>query len=239
MSNLTQQAGRKKIVHHLDTPFSAVSWPEISLEDQDTILELLCDLLSPLGHHRQAHAKRSKGKRAARRQNEANKTGLAAHEVPVPPQPQIATGIDIGFNSITRNLQSSAVDGNQKSDDAPSRYYSMIFVARGNQSATFNCHFPQMVAAASKDLPTERKICLVGISKPCSERLSTCLGLPRVSAVAILKDAADAGALHDFVKKVVSPVDATWLETSRQPPYLTTNIKSIETTIGNKRTRIG
>ncbi|ODA81583.1 hypothetical protein RJ55_00083 [Drechmeria coniospora] len=45
MSKPSQLAGRKRLVHHLDTPFSAVSWPEISSNDQDVILELLCDLL--------------------------------------------------------------------------------------------------------------------------------------------------------------------------------------------------
>ena len=181
--------------------------------------------------------KKSKGKRAARRNNKANESGVDATEVLAPPIPQIATSIDVGFNSITRNLQSSAAGGNQEVEGARNQQYSMIFVARGNQSSAFNCHFPQMVAAAAKELPLERKMRLVGISKPCSERLGTCLGLPRVSSVAVMRDAPGAGALLDFVQKTVAPVDAAWLDPTQRTPYLTTKISSIETIIGKKRTR--
>lgn len=96
-----------------------------------------------------------------------------------------------------------------------------------------------MVAVASKDLSPESKIRLVGISKPCSERLSLCLGVPRVSSVAILKDAPGSGALQNLVQKVVSPVDAAWLDPTNELRYLTTNINAIETTVGPKKTKTG
>ncbi|KAK3357399.1 hypothetical protein B0T25DRAFT_566688 [Lasiosphaeria hispida] len=38
---------RKRIVHVLDTPYTAVGWPKVSQEDQDVILELLCHTDSP------------------------------------------------------------------------------------------------------------------------------------------------------------------------------------------------
>lgn len=96
-----------------------------------------------------------------------------------------------------------------------------------------------MVAVASKDLPPGNKIRLVGISKPCSERLSLCLGVPRVSSVAILKDAPGSGALQDLVQKVVSPVGAAWLDPTHEPRYLATNINAIETTAGPKKVKMG
>lgn len=114
----------------------------------------------------------------------------------------------------------------------------MIFVARGDQSSAFNCHFPQMVGVASKDLPIERKIRLVGISKPCSERLSACLGLPRVSSIAVSGDAPGAGALEEFVRKVVSPVTVHWLGTLGEAEYLPTKINPIETLVGQKKVRV-
>ncbi|KAF4978373.1 hypothetical protein FZEAL_5232 [Fusarium zealandicum] len=219
MSTPTSQPARKRIVHQLDTPFSAVSWPAISSEDQDTILELLCNLLSPLGQHRQTHTKRSKGKRAAKREKDAKKTVQNAEEPLVPPVPEIETSIDVGLNCITRNLQTLSQGNAESMTDEPQRQYAM------------------MVAASSKHLPPEDKIRLVGFSKPCSERLSVCLGVPRVSSIAIIKDAPGAGALLELVTKIVAPVEAAWLDGSRDSQYLATKINAIETTAGPKRPR--
>ncbi|KAK7424989.1 RNase P and RNase MRP subunit [Neonectria magnoliae] len=225
----TSPPSRKRTVHQLDTPFSTVSWPSVSPEDQDTILELLCELLSPLGQHRQTYTKRSKGKRAAKREKAAKMSQDPNKEPPVPPMPEINAKIDVGLNSITKNL--GPLGGNSD------RQYSMVFVARGNQASSFNCHFPQMVGATSKRLDAEKKIRLVGFSKPCADRLSTCLGLPRVSSVAITSDAPGADALQEFVQKTVAPVDAAWLDETQDPNYLATIITASETTIGPKRLR--
>ncbi|KAI5459967.1 hypothetical protein BGZ63DRAFT_262150 [Mariannaea sp. PMI_226] len=226
----TSQPSRKKVVYQLDTPFSNISWPEISLEDQDTILELLCQLLTPVGQHRQGYTKKSKGKRAAKRKKAAMKAQDVTPEEPsVPPMPEICTKIDIGLNSISRNLSSFEND--------PSQQYSMVFVARGNQSSSFNCQFPLMVGSASKNLSSEEKIRLVGFSKPCSERLSECLGVPRVSSVAIMNHALGAHALQELVRRSVAPVDEMWLDSSRDRNCLATKITAIETTVGVKRQR--
>ncbi|KAJ4162525.1 RNase P and RNase MRP subunit [Fusarium falciforme] len=238
MTTPTSQPARKRVVHQLDTPFSTVSWPAVSPEDQDTILELLCDLLSPLGQYRQTHVKRSKGKRTARKEKDDKKAGGTTEELPVPPIPEIDASIDVGLNSITRNLQALSQSDAEAAQDKPERQYLMIFVARGNQASTFNCHFPQMVAAASKSLPSTDKIRLVGFSNPCSERLSACLGVPRVSSIAIAKNAPGAGALQEFVLKSVPPAEAAWLDASRDAQHLTTKINAIETTVGPKRPRM-
>ncbi|KIL84781.1 hypothetical protein FAVG1_12009 [Fusarium avenaceum] len=238
MSTSNAQAARKRVVHQLDTPFSTVSWPSISTEDQDTILELLCDLLSPIGQNRQMYAKRSKGKRAAQKGKDAKRTGDGSEQPPVPPTPEIEANIDIGLNSITRNLQLYSRKVTEATEDESQRRYSMVFVTRGNQASTFNCHFPQMIGAASEQLSVTEKICLVGFSKPCSERLSTCLGVPRVSSIAILKDAPGAGALQEFVMKAVAPVEASWLNASVDTKYLGPKINAIQTTVGPKRVRV-
>ncbi|CEI68685.1 hypothetical protein FVEN_g7947 [Fusarium venenatum] len=238
MSVPASQAARKKVVHQLDTPFSTVSWPDISAEDQDTILELLCDLLSPIGQYRQTHIKRSKGKRAAQKEKGARKIGDGPEQPPAPPIPELEANIDVGFNSITRNLQSWSSKDTESTEDEPKRQYSMVFVARGNQASTFNCHFPQMVGIASKQLPEDDKIRLVGFSKPCSERLSNCLGVPRVSSIAIFKDSPGVGGLQEFVMKAVAPVEASWLNASSSTQYVAPKINAIETTIGPKRARV-
>ena len=183
--------------------------------------------------------KPSKGKKAAKRERRAAASDRVAEDtrqITPPPPPDIAHHVDVGFNSITRNLEtqhSSGRDGTNGDD----RQYTMIFVARGDQSSTFNCHFPKMVAAASQDLPRNVKIRLVGFSKPCSEKLSRCLGIARVSSIAITRAAPGAGVLLELVRSHVEPVDVSWLETDRNPQYLTTSINAIETTVGPKRIR--
>ncbi|KAL6860931.1 hypothetical protein J3F83DRAFT_748024 [Trichoderma novae-zelandiae] len=231
-------SAKKRLVHHLDTPFSTSPWPVIPMDDQDSILELLCHLLSPIGQHRRLHIKPSKGKRAAKRER---KTKMKLDEpsdsikMEAPPVPELSASVDVGFNSITKHLGSLT----QPSDGpAQSRKgYSVIFVARGSQSPAFNHHFPQMVAAASRNLPDKEKIRLVGFSKPCSERLGSVLGLPRVSSVALSPHAPGADALFTLVQKTVTPVESPWLDEAAGTTYRTTRIGSVETTIGTKRVK--
>ncbi|KAL2124293.1 hypothetical protein VTJ04DRAFT_658 [Mycothermus thermophilus] len=101
---------RKRIVHTLDTPYTAVEWPEISQEDQDAILELLCQLLSPIGSHRRSFITPSKGKRKRSKQVDARKPEDSAKptEPPSPPAPEISAYIDVGLAQITRQLQAQA-----------------------------------------------------------------------------------------------------------------------------------
>ncbi|KFA63509.1 hypothetical protein S40285_00337 [Stachybotrys chlorohalonatus IBT 40285] len=231
------QSGRQKVVHQLESPLSAVSWPEITIDDQDTILELLCDLLSPLGQYRRTHIQPSKGKRALRRKRKvadgAGQASTGATNRATPPNPpEMAAKVDVGFNKITRVLQEASSTGREAQ-----RAYSMVFVARGNQSPAFNCHFPVMVGAASKSLPPDRQTRLVGFSKPCSERLSSCLGIARVSAVAIVSDEPVAAALWSFVQKAAAPVQMPWPAEAQEAAYKATQIKSFQTPVGTKRAR--
>ncbi|PNY24687.1 Uncharacterized protein TCAP_05374 [Tolypocladium capitatum] len=240
MSTQAHRPGRKKLVHHLDTPFSTVSWPDIAPDDQDAILELLCNLLGPIGQHRRAHIGPSKGKRAAKQRPRPEDGERPPHNAPAPPKPDICAKVDVGFNSITKNLEghSRAVPkSNAEPAHTPGQPYSMVFVARGNQSSSFNCHFPKLICAASKNTQQDEKTRLVGFSKPCSDRLSSSLGIARVSSVAVQRDAPGADALWAFVQKAVPPVDISWLEAVGDVRYRATKIASTETTVGNKKAR--
>ncbi|KAJ6444693.1 ribonuclease P/MRP protein subunit POP3 [Purpureocillium lavendulum] len=239
----TPLTGRKRIVHHLDTPFSTVAWPEISFDDQDAILEMLCNLLNPIGQHKRHHVKPSKGKRAGgknagAKQEKPSKAETGA--LAAPPRPELSAHIDVGFNSITRKLEETARARKSTGTDAVNgakEPYSMVFVARGNQSPAFNCHFPKMVGAASRGPASAERTRLIGFSKPCSERLSSVLGVARVSSVAVARDAPGAEALWAFVRKIVSPVDISWLDGSTVGAYQPTRIASVETTVGGKKAK--
>ncbi|KAK0630800.1 hypothetical protein B0T17DRAFT_529343 [Bombardia bombarda] len=257
---------RKKIVHRLDTPYSTVEWPQISQENQDVILELLCRLLAPLGSYRKLNTKPSKGKRKRARKEpstDGSTTTTAESSAPPPPAPELAAYIDVGLANISRNLQGmTAQEGKttstakpeddndtsaqheqqpattKKKDSKPP--CSIVFVARSGQSSAFNCHFPQMVAAAAskRSDPSETEaIRLVGFSKSCEERLAAALGIPRVSSIALREGAPQAKGLVDFVRENVRPVEVAWIQEARSGEYLKTNIEAVSTLVGSKRSK--
>lgn len=95
-----------------------------------------------------------------------------------------------------------------------------------------------MVAAASRQL--EEPIRLVGFSKSCEEKLSACLGIPRVSSVALRAgESSQLKALVDFVRKQVAPVEAAWMEDGGKGDFRETKINSIQAPIGTKRQKKG
>lgn len=93
-----------------------------------------------------------------------------------------------------------------------------------------------MVAVASKSQKLEEVPRLVGLSKSCEDKLGACLGIPRVSSLALrLDNTAQSKALIDFVRKRVPPVEAPWLDETVGVKFHDTKINSIQAPIGNKR----
>ncbi|KLU83982.1 hypothetical protein MAPG_03031 [Magnaporthiopsis poae ATCC 64411] len=235
---------RKRLVHQIDTPYTAVEWPHIQQDDQDSILELLCTLLSPLGEYRRKYTSQSKGKRSKAKKKEQLQVGEApAAEAVKPPPPELGKYVDVGLASITRGLQQPGATGNAGrpktrsgngtagGDAADNIPYTVVFVARSGQSSAFHCHFPQMVAVASASSPVR----LVGFSKACEDRLSECLGIPRASSIALRAGAPQSQALLDFVRQKVALVEVPWLEEVAAAGYRETKINTIEAPVGRKK----
>lgn len=146
--------------------------------------------------------------------------------------------MDVGLTNITRNLASSSAQaqagaaGDGDRDQFPP--YSVVFVARSGPPSAFFSHFPQMVATASRQL--DEPIRLVGFSKSCEEKLSACLGIPRVSSIALRAgESVQLKALVDFVRKQVAPVEARWMLDDGKTEFRETKVNSIQTPIGTKR----
>ncbi|KAK2624651.1 hypothetical protein QTJ16_005844 [Diplocarpon rosae] len=130
--NTASAADRKpRTIYQLDSPFTNISWPEILDKHQDTILNLLCSILAPIGQHRRNHVTTSRGKRSQKRKRAEEKQNIGNLETPKAPlQPEISRFVVIGLNSITRDLESlsqkfksqtehSKEDASSKADSTP------------------------------------------------------------------------------------------------------------------------
>jgi ribonuclease P/MRP protein subunit POP3 len=110
--------------------------------------------------------------------------------------------------------------------------YFLVFVARSGQASTFNCHLPQMVASASAEETAYPPTRLVGYSKPCEDRLSEALGIPRASSVAVRNGAPNSAALVEFVRNHIPPVEIKWIDEAKDPNYKPLKLNAVETPIG-------
>ncbi|KAK9775075.1 hypothetical protein SCAR479_08349 [Seiridium cardinale] len=233
---------KKKFMFQLDTPYSATT-----LEDQDTILELLCTLLSPIGHHRLRYIKPSKGKREKKRKRKEAANGDV--QTVTPPAPEIGTFVDVGLSAVTRFLQSESAETGKEAKDksqdlncqessqgtASSAPYSAVFIARSGQPSILNSHLPQLIAVASRKNPSSEPIRLVGFSKACQDRLSEALGIPRVSVIGLRHNAPNSKVLVDYTRQHVPVIDIAWFKESQDPQFKDTKINTIETVIGKRQ----
>ncbi|TVY33014.1 hypothetical protein LSUB1_G007330 [Lachnellula subtilissima] len=247
---------KTKTVFQLDSPFTQIQWPEINPEQQDTILELLCSILSPIGQHRLKYAEPSKGKRDKKRKRKEAKLAEVPLDTSTPPVPDISSFVVVGLNSIVRHLESSSKASkpeqardyvievtkadelteakipettNSDAKPQPSTHLSAIFVPGSSQPSILNAHLPQLIATASKenqDLPATR---LVQLPKDCDARLCEALGLSRVSFIGLLEGAPHSKALVELVRKSVLEIEVPWIQEAKKGKYLPVNINATET----------
>lgn len=181
--------------------------------------------LSPLGNFRKQHTQTSKGKRIKNRKRHV--TGSTEPGSITPSAPAIRQYVDIGLTTVTRGLQETSTIGHDTTKAF--RPYSVIFVARSGQPGGINSHLPQMVAASSGLCPSQPPIRIVGLSRSCEQRLTSALGIPRVSCIGVMGDAPNSKALIEFIHKRVPVIDVAWLREAVSGGYRDTKIKTIET----------
>ncbi|TGO84801.1 hypothetical protein BPOR_0464g00060 [Botrytis porri] len=242
---------KTKTIYELDTPFTLAIWPQVSSKDQETIVELLCSLLSPIGAYRSNHITPSKGKRSKKRKRRDLKSENEGSSE-IPSSPEISSYIITGLNSIHRMLEESSKRGfetketlptepetrpqskelNSSPQSPPQTHFSAIFVARSNQHPILNSHLPQLLNTVSKAYPTKPPTRLVQLPKGSETRIAAALGIPRVSFLGILDDAPNSKALIDSIRNCVGEIEIPWLNEAKKAEFLETKINSIQTTIG-------
>ncbi|TAQ90894.1 hypothetical protein B7494_g772 [Chlorociboria aeruginascens] len=236
---------KPKTVFQLETPFTAIQWPEITPEHQDTMLELLCNLVSPIGQHRSHHIQPSSGNRNKKRKRRKAKLIGVIEDKPKAPLPEISSFIVVGLNNITRALECSSqrnqgrlysaqpgVAPGGADSDADSHIQSQfvaIFVLR-SQPSILHAHIPQIIATASS-APR-----LVQFAKGSDSRLCAALGLQRVSFIGLLEGAPHSESLVNLVREVVPEIKAAWLNNAKNAAYLPVKINAIDTFTGPEDT---
>ncbi|KAF1997105.1 hypothetical protein P154DRAFT_565595 [Amniculicola lignicola CBS 123094] len=234
--------GKKaKPVFKTEVPFTETQWPQTSPKDQVVILDLLCNLLEPLGHHRKTHIPPSKGKKRKRKTTLSTEDNQAIDEdTPSPPPPELSSHILIGLNSVTRHLSSLATintrnhhsttptTSNPKAlsesestapPTSPHRPLSVLILPHPHPPSSLpHAHIPTLLALSTAPLgspspsPTPQPTRLVLLPSTCESRLSTALHIPRVGAIGILAGAPGADALVDYVREHVGLVGCGWVE---------------------------
>ncbi|KAM3073710.1 RNase P and RNase MRP subunit [Clarireedia jacksonii] len=257
---------KTKTVFQLDTPFTAVQWPQISIKNQDTIVELLCSILTPIGKHRSNYVVPSKGNRSRKRKRQESKLDEKSSDIP--PPPEISNFVLTGLNSINRSLEEASKnapshteallddtsrqlqgqediqmfldDGEMPQSETrtyPARHVAAIFVTRSNLPSILYAHLPQLIATASKVHPDKPATKLVQLPKGAESRLTGALALQRVSFIGVLEGAPYCKALLELVRECVSDIEIPWLDEVRKAEYLEVKINSIETSVGMMKSK--
>ncbi|CAG8578476.1 8694_t:CDS:2 [Racocetra fulgida] len=187
--------------------------PEVSLEDQQLILEELCEL------------NRRKGVTID------DETATSSKSISLPPPPPILSRIVIGINDVTRHLEQSInpnikrkyVQGfsdplistnpnNQLTNPSPIVIQNehltslrMIFVCKADILPPHLCaHLPIMSSIA-------RDVLLVPLPSGAEELISNKLGIKRTSCIGVKIKTPEFDVIYKLAKDKVGPVNAPWL----------------------------
>ncbi|KAL7275753.1 RNase P and RNase MRP subunit [Rhizina undulata] len=252
------QEKRRKLVFSLDSPYSTVEWPPISRNDQETILELLCSLISPIGQHRTLLTP-SKGKRSRKRKRAAAEVEKII-EGDLPSAPEIASYVTLGLNATTARLEALAslsapntlatFEQTSNTTSLP-KWASVrtgtsngplraVFVCRSDsQPSQLHAHIPLLCGIASRSTgkgdgeeaqQTKKPVRLIQLPKGSDARLSAALGISRTGFLGLMDEAPGSRALLDFIEKSVGEITIPWLSQTEGASYHPTIIKTLKST---------
>lgn len=158
----------------------------------------------------------------------------AALSVPsLPPMPEVAQYITVGFNSTVRSLQdvarptskpTPAVSQEGQSDQT--KNMAAVFVCTSTLPEMLTISIPTTVAAASARHSSFPPIRLVSLPEEAEKRLAEALFQPRVGLVGLRQDTPGGRALIEMTMNKISPVDMPWLRPDVVVKYKPVSIKT-------------
>lgn len=155
----------------------------------------------------------------------------AALSVPfMPPIPEVAQYITVGFNSTIRSLQDVAQPTSkptsQEGQSDQTKNMAAVFVCTSTLPEMLTISIPTTVAAASARHSSCPPIRLVSLPKEAEKRLAEALFQPRVGLVGLRQDTPGGRALIEMTMNKISPVDMPWLRPDVRVKYQPVSIKT-------------
>lgn len=225
------QVCKDKIHTSLNTSYPRLKWPQIGYQEREVILNLLCDLLTPIGRHRSDNVTPSRGKRAMKRKRKQDKLRQPATQsvdaiAPEQQVPEILPYVTIGFNSTTRLLEAlTKARGGDKS--IPRSHCDAVFAPFEGKSDILYAHFPSLCRSTSKATIEGIETRLVPLPAGAEERLAIALGLPRVGPIGLKNGAPKSAPLMEYVRHYVPRVAKTDSDGPQEWRYLPTQVKML------------
>ncbi|KAJ4355806.1 RNase P and RNase MRP subunit [Didymosphaeria variabile] len=216
-------------------PYTETEWPALTSVQRRNIMDLLCSLLQPLGDHRRAHIRPSKG---TKRKREARKDAQSEQPANPPPPhpPEIQTHILIGLNSVIRHLESLAAQNApptapshgeetlsprvKASDAGAPRPLALVLIPHNHPPASLpHANIPTLVHLSTMDSPPEKATRLLAVPPGCEPVIAEALHIPHVGALGILEGAPGADALVAYVRENVDVTRCRWIDEAMGPEW--------------------
>ncbi|KIW02064.1 uncharacterized protein PV09_06561 [Verruconis gallopava] len=216
MASAAKMRSVKNAPLQLSSSSAETKWPVISPSTQGTILQLLLDLVRPIGQYRQDHVTRSKGKRSRKRKRDAERGDDPSTDIEEasgkPPRPPIEKYVTIGHSSTTRHLEERLrrLESNGSRFDGCQHNLAAVFLAQPVDYLPYR-HLPAMTATIAEHDDATAPILLIPLPAGAESKLSGALGIRRVGLVGVFSDAPSGTALLEYVRENVQPVKVSWV----------------------------
>lgn len=209
MSVLGEEKRKAVLKQVLEDPYLKVAWPEVAENKTESIFSLLQSALAPVKPYRES-------------QRQAKQTGAK-----LPPTPGAVEQSSLGFNPVTKALQSQA-KLNLLANEPLGDPITMVFICKDDiQPEILTKHFPSLCASASATCSTSEKAAVKLVALPVGSmaKLSEITGLRDLGCVA-LKAHKDFDTLSKVVKASTGDVALPWKSDS---PFTPLEVKSLTT----------
>ncbi|GBB95066.1 hypothetical protein RclHR1_02470010 [Rhizophagus clarus] len=223
----TQEQKRKTVFKAvLDSPFN-INWPEVSIKDQNEILDALCETLLIMKKPSKKRNKKIKVLEVESNDDEFNKNDTSSNKLE--DISSIRSNICFGINEVTKHLERmtsphpliSAIPNYQSNSSKKYQLLEMVFVCKADLLPQLYSHFPTLCSIAGDVL-------LVPLPFGASKRISDAVNFKRVSCIGVKINAPEFTNIYKMVKEKVKFVSTPWLNPLKPPENLLNQRKILE-----------
>lgn len=202
-----------KTIFQTESPFPTSEWPTLDKGTNEAIIDLLRDLLEPIGHYRATNLQTSRAKHQRKRKRKSSNPPTSLGTAPSEPDlpPAVLSSTLIGYNTVIRHLQQLTQRPTPKSESPSTRKGLPVIFLTGNSLYPPYAQLPLLSALASQQSNTE--IRLVLLDAKSEDVLAKALGVGRVGVIGLLEGVEDLSGgrgLMELVRGSVRPAEVPW-----------------------------